>query len=362
MADPALELSGISKSFGAHRVLSGVDLVVPSGSITAVLGPSGGGKTTLLRIIAGFERADTGMVRIAGQVMSDPSAGRGAEVPPERRRIGLVPQEGALFPHLDVAGNVGFGLSRGEQARARVAEVLELVGLPGTERVRPSELSGGQQQRVALARALAPAPNLILLDEPFSSLDAGLRAQLRDDVFDTLRAVGATALIVTHDQQEALSVADQVAVLLGGEIAQCAEPAALYGTPRRLDVATFVGDAVVLPGIIVDGPLPGTIECALGRLTARAGCLDGVAAGASVSVLVRPEQLELVELVDGGHGGDGVRGVVSARSFFGHDGMVRVVLADGTEVPVRLHATRLPTRGDEVSVRVNAAVSAFAVR
>lgn len=358
MADHALELAGISKSFGAHRVLDGVDLVVPSGSITAVLGPSGGGKTTLLRIIAGFERADSGTVRLGGRLMSDAADGRSSDVPPERRRIGLVPQEGALFPHLDVGGNVGFGLPRGESSRTRIAEVLELVGLPGTERVRPSELSGGMQQRVALARALAPAPELILLDEPFSSLDAGLRAHLRDDVFETLRAVGATALIVTHDQQEALSVADQVAVLLGGGVAQCADPATLYGAPSRLDVATFVGDAVVLPGTVA-GPAPGesapAVECALGRLTTRQGCVDGVPAGSAVAVLVRPEQLDL----DEGSTGNGVLGTVAGRAFFGHDGMIRVALADRTEVTVRLHATKLPSRGDEVTLRVNAAVSAF---
>ncbi|MDO9175233.1 MAG: ABC transporter ATP-binding protein, partial [Actinomycetota bacterium] len=216
--EPAvLDVRDVRKAFGQQQVLHGIDLHVAAGAIVAVLGPSGCGKTTLLRLIAGFEQLDHGSITVAGQLAANRGgAGPTLSLPPERRRVGVVPQEGALFPHLDVAGNVGFGLRRGSDAR--VAEVLALVGLAGFEKKRPSQLSGGQQQRVALARALAPKPSLVLLDEPFSSLDAAMRGQVREEVFEVLRAANATAILVTHDQQEALSVADQVAVLLAGRI------------------------------------------------------------------------------------------------------------------------------------------------
>ena len=241
-ADPvALECTGVRKAFGRRTVLDGIDLVVPTGGITSILGPSGGGKTTLLRLVAGFDRADAGTIAIHGDVVD----GVGRPVPPHRRHVGCVPQEGALFPHLSVGGNVGFGLPRGRDRAVRVAECLELVGLPGTEQARPHELSGGQQQRIALARAIAPRPRLVLLDEPFSSLDAGLRAQVRTEVCDAVRRAGATAVLVTHDQEEALSVSDAVAVLLDGRIRQHADPLTLYRAPADLDVARFVGEAVI---------------------------------------------------------------------------------------------------------------------
>lgn len=346
---PALVVSGLRKSFGRHRVLDGVDLTVSAGSVIAVLGPSGGGKTTLLRIVAGFEAPDDGTVVLAGRLV----AGAGLSVPPERRKVGVVPQEGALFPHLDVAGNVGFGLPRGGRSAERVAEVLELVGLPGSQRKRPHQLSGGQQHRVALARALAPRPSLVVLDEPFSSLDAGLRAQVRDEVLYALRASGTTAIVVTHDQQEALSVADQVAVLLGGRIAQTADPATLYGSPASLAVATFVGDAVVMPAEIDDG----RARCSLGALALCPGAPDRGPA----TLVIRPEQVELHEPA-GRQVGDGrcaVTATVVSSSYFGHDGIVRVRLADGVVVTARLHAGRLPAEGTRVSVGVASPVCAF---
>jgi iron(III) transport system ATP-binding protein len=308
-APPALAVAGLAKSFGSLDVLRAVDLTVPTGSVTAVLGPSGGGKTTLLRIIAGFDEPDAGTVAIAGTTVASP----GHALPPERRRVGVVPQEGALFPHLDVAGNVGFGLPRGAAGRAagadRIAEVLELVGLPGLQRMRPHQLSGGQQHRVALARALAPRPALVLLDEPFSSLDAGLRAQVREEVLLALDASGTTAVVVTHDQQEALSIADQVAVLLDGRIAQTASPAALYDEPVSLAVATFVGDAIVLPGVASRG----VATCALGHVALRADApQDG-----PVNVVVRPEQLELRADNEDSPTSGAARGTVTSRSFFG---------------------------------------------
>src|SRR5829696_35476 len=324
-------MRGITKRFGDHQVLRGVDLTVPQGTLAGVLGPSGCGKTTLLRIVAGFEAPDAGEVSIRGRTV----AGDGRPVPPERRRIGIVPQEGALFPHLSVAGNVGFGLPRRARRSARVDEMLELVGLAGYGRRMPHELSGGQQQRVALARALAPEPALVLLDEPFSALDTGLRAALREDVRDALQAAGATAVLVTHDQQEALSIAELVAVLQGGRIVQAAPPADLYEVPTDLDVATFVGEAVVLPAVRRDD----RAECALGALLVRPSS-NGESSGESNgqpngeqpngsaqqpasrrgNVLLRPEQLVL------GPPGDGVTARVTGVQFFGHDALVRLEL------------------------------------
>ena len=212
------------------------------GSFTAVLGASGSGKTTLLRVIAGFERIESGVVRLGTTVFDD---GR-TSLPPERRRIGYVPQDGALFPHLRVAANVGFGLPR--SSRRKVGALLEAVGLTGLERRYPHQLSGGQQQRVALARALAIEPEVVLLDEPFSSLDAAMRASVRQEVAQILRARGTTTVLVTHDQDEALSMAERVAVLADGRIVANARPEELYRSPLDADLAGFVGEANLLPG------------------------------------------------------------------------------------------------------------------
>ncbi len=340
--EAALVVRGLHKSFGSTRVLCGVDLDVDEGAIVAVLGPSGGGKTTLLRIVAGFEQPDAGTVRLRGTTV----ASAHASVPPERRRVGVVPQEGALFPHLTVERNVGFGLGRARDAAARASACLELVGLGGFERRRPDELSGGQQQRVALARALAPRPSLVVLDEPFASLDAALRIQVREDVCAALRAERATAVLVTHDQQEALSVADRVAVLLDGVVAQAGPPTEVYRHPVDLAVATFVGDAVMLPGRL-DGR---AVHTALGCLPV----LDPPSATEVVAV-VRPEQVVLSQ------GPGSVPAVVRALSFFGHDALVRLELAGGIQVAARLHAGVLPPAGGSVGVRVDGEVTAFGV-
>jgi len=338
-----LVLRGVSKSFGTTPVLRGVDLTVPQGALAAVLGPSGCGKTTLLRIVAGFDTADAGEVVIDGQVVFGP----GSNVPPERRRVGMVPQEGALFPHLSVAGNVGFGLPRGRRS-TRVDEMLELVGLGGYGTRMPAELSGGQQQRVALARALAPGPALVLLDEPFSALDTGLRAALREDVRVALRVTGATAVLVTHDQQEALSTADVVAVLQGGAIAQAGSPADLYRAPRDLDVATFVGEAVVLDAVLRGGD---AADCALGTLPVRAA---DRAPGARGTVVLRPEQLLL------GPPDRGVPARVEGVVFYGHDSLVRLALTDGSvSVTARTIDGHHLHINDEVGLTVSSPVSFF---
>ncbi|MGW6847668.1 ABC transporter ATP-binding protein [Streptomyces virginiae] len=321
-----LQIAGLAKAYGpgAAPVLDSLDLTVPGGALTAVLGPSGCGKTTLLRIIAGFLRADAGTVTLDGRALSGP----GVHLPPERRRIGIVPQEGALFPHLSVARNVAFGLTTLDRStrHRRTEEMLELVGLAGYGDRMPHELSGGQQQRIALARALAPQPALVLLDEPFNALDAALRAGVRADVRAALRATGATALLVTHDQQEALSTADLVAVVRDGRVAQCATPHEVYSRPADPWVAAFVGDAVLVTGTADQG----AAATALGRipLTDRSrGVRDGV-------VLLRPEQLRLTD-PDGAE----ARGTVTDVRFYGHDAMVTVAV-DGLDQPIDV---RVPT-------------------
>ena len=310
-------VSGLRKSFGAHMVLDGLDLEVPEGSLTAVLGPSGSGKTTLLRILAGFERPEAGRVTLGENVVED---GR-THLPPEARRVGYVPQDGALFPHLSASGNVGFGLSRRERRSGRVEELLGLVGLSGEGRRYPHQLSGGMQQRVALARALAGQPSLVLLDEPFSSLDAALRAGVRADVARVLSETGTTSVLVTHDQDEALSLADRVAVLRGGRVVQCASPEELYTDPLDPALASFVGDANLLEGTV----RAGTAVTPLGAL---AIADDGrpLAEAQKVMVLVRPEQLEL-RTSNASNGGGGIDGLVVECRYFGHDMLVTVEMA-----------------------------------
>ena len=335
-----LVIAGLRKSFATVDVLSGVDLTVPSGSLAAVLGPSGCGKTTLLRIVAGFERPDDGSVRLAGRTVSS----RSVHLPPEKRRIGIVPQEGALFPHLSVGRNVAYGLRRGS-GRGRVREVLDLVGLVDLADRMPHELSGGQQQRVAVARALAPRPELILLDEPFSALDAGLRAEVRADVRTALRADGVTAVLVTHDQEEALSTADLVAVMRGGRIVQAAAPRALYLLPADLGVASFVGDTVLLPGTL-------TGRCAvtaLGSLAVR----EPMPSGGDVRVVLRPEQIVLSA------NGDGVPARVRVQVFFGHDSLVHLELGDGAVVTARSLDASWAQPGAQVRLAVRGEVSCF---
>ncbi len=348
-----LAVHGLVKSFGATSVLRGLDLTVPQGGLTAVLGPSGCGKTTLLRLVAGFESPDAGQIVIGGQVV----AGPGADLPPERRRVGVVPQEGALFPHLTVAGNVAFGLSRARRKAGRVADMLDLVGLGSYGDRMPYELSGGQQQRVALARALAPEPALVLLDEPFSALDTGLRQAVREDVRTALHAAGATAVLVTHDQQEALSMADVVSVLRDGKIVQAATPDDLYTAPADVAVATFVGEAVVLDAVLGDG----FADCLLGRLPVRTepAARNGSAAAGPGAVVIRPEQILV------GSSGHGVRARVTGTRYFGHDALVSLAVTppdrrdDSAEIVARVQGGRLPGRDAEVGLSVAGEVSFF---
>lgn len=366
----ALTVEGVRKRFGGEDpvvALDGLDLAVPTGSVTAVLGPSGCGKTTLLRIVAGTERPDAGRVTIAGTVAVDVggsgpsrSARRDVWVPPERRRVGLVPQEGALFPHLDVAGNIAFGLrswSRPER-RDRVAELLELVELPGHGGRRPHELSGGERQRIALARALAPRPDVVVMDEPFSALDATLRSGLRDEVADMLRRSGTTAVIVTHDRSEAMAMADEVAVMREGRIVQRGRPDELYLRPADEWVGRFLGDAVLLAGRLVDG----RVECALGTLPFSGVpglCGDGDDNDddnngdddAEVTVFLRPEQITRAGPAvseERGHRAALVRSV----QFLGPDVMVGLVLDDHAVTARWPSSLGEPTVGETVPIEV----------
>lgn len=343
----ALELNNVSHDFGHTQVLHDINLHVPHGSITALLGPSGEGKTTLLRIIAGLERPQHGTVRIDDVVVADEKTW----VPAHERGVALVPQEGALFPHLTVAENVAFGLKKRRSAavKDRVAEMLELVGLPQSGDARPSELSGGMQQRVALARALATQPTLVLLDEPFSALDAGLRESLRDHVVEILRAASATAIWVTHDQDEALSIADSVAVLLNGRIAQKSDPVSVYRTPHTPEVAHFIGETVPFEGSVLGDSE--SVETRFGQI----GLLQPHQPGPA-TILIRPEQFEIVA-ADSAEAT--VVGEVTATRYFGHDGTVEVHFSDGVVATVRLHARLLPEVGSSVGVIVNGRVLAF---
>jgi iron(III) transport system ATP-binding protein len=346
----ALSVEELIVGYGGAPVVNGVSLDVASNEFLAILGASGSGKTTLLRAIAGYLRPEQGSISIGGIVVSD-SRSR-TWLPPEKRRVGIVPQEGALFPHLDVAGNIAFGLRDRKQAKARVAEMLEMVDLAGLESARPHELSGGQQQRVALARALAPAPSLLLLDEPFSSLDAALRADVRSEVRALLADIGTATILVTHDQEEALSLADRVAVMSDGRIQQVAEPWMIYEQPATLDIARFVGDLVELD---VVASHEGTAQTSLGAVPVVASVHgDGdVAAG---TVVLRPEQLVLVAERPVGDAGDaGVLGEVESVSYHGHDSLTRVKLHDGTVVAVRSPGGSGLRIGDPVRVLVTGA-------
>lgn len=311
----ALRCSGLTKRFAGVTALTDVSLDVRAGTLLALLGPSGCGKTTLLRLIAGLDRPDAGTIEIGDRVVE----AAGVHAPPEERQVGLVFQDYALFPHLSVADNVAFGLPRGQDRAARVQAMLGQVGLDGLGSRMPHELSGGQQQRVALARALAPGPRLIMLDEPFSNLDPALREGVRQEVQRVLRAANATAIIVTHDQEEALSMADEVAVMMDGRIQQQGAPAAVYWWPVSRRVAEFVGDINVINGRAIGH----VVVCDLGTVS----ILEAVVG--PVDLLIRPEALQLTPDVRG-------QAVQMDRTFYGHDQMIEVRFDSGLRLMSRV--------------------------
>jgi iron(III) transport system ATP-binding protein len=343
-----LEIRGLWKGYGATEVLRSVDLDVAPGSLNAVLGLSGCGKTTLLRVIAGFERAQSGRIALSGQVLDD---GR-TYVAPERRGIGYVPQEGALFPHLDVRANVGFGLTRAERRGSTVGELLEMVGLTPLARRMPHELSGGEQQRAALARALARRPALLLLDEPFSSLDATLRGTVREEVSALLRRQGTTTVLVTHDQEEALSLADSVAVLRDGRIIQQGHPTEIYGAPADARLAGFLGEANLIEASFENSHA----QTSLGSLELRAETAQAPTITHGV-VVVRPEQLHVSTDATGG---GGLHGTVEHCRYYGHDALLHI-RPDGSEgtplLLARVHGEQALAAGTSVVVTASGPVS-----
>jgi len=333
MTGCAIHARKLCKRFGAVRATCGVTLDVAPSRFLALLGASGCGKTTALRMLAGFVTPDGGEIEIGGQTVYNDHV----NVPPEKRRIGMVFQEYALFPHMTVGDNIAYGIPNRQNQRRRVDEMLELVGLQNLGSRMPHELSGGQQQRVALARALAPGPAVILLDEPFSNLDAALRVRVRSDVRDILRHAGVTAVFVTHDQEEALSISDEVAIMMNGRIVQTGAPHEVYRSPVNREVATFIGDANFLPGQACGRK----IHCEVGEI------LSEQAYFGMVDVMIRPEDIMLTTYGDTG-------AVVEDIQFFGHDQLIQIRLPSGATLRSRLlGAPGAYQRGQKVSVRVS---------
>lgn len=342
-----LELKAVAQRYGQHTVVNGVDFRLEQGSIACLLGPSGCGKTTLLRCIAGFEEVSGGEILIHDESMSR----AGFRVPPERRRVGMVFQDYALFPHLTVEANVGFGL-RGVSAAERdqrVESLLATVGLAGQGRKFPHELSGGQQQRVALARALAPRPELVLLDEPFSNLDVDLRERLSVEVREILKSEGMTAVLVTHDQHEAFAMADEVGVMYEGRIQQWDTPYNLYHRPANRFVADFVGKGVFVPGTVLDANRVGIelgelnsgvpVECSVGCAACGKGC--------GVDVLLRPDDVIHDDASP-------TRAEVRHKAFRGADILYTLRLPSGTEVLSLVPSHHNHAIGEAIGVRLEA--------
>lgn len=336
-----LEIKNLSVRFGNQEILNNVNLKVENQELLAILGASGAGKSTLLRLIAGFETPASGEIFIAGQQVSTVDK----LVSPEQRGIGIVPQDAALFPHLSVRGNIEFGLIGAPKAvkNSRVNELLELIRMEEFADRKPDQLSGGQAQRVALARALAKKPALVLLDEPFSALDAELREALRAEVKAVLKAEGATAILVTHDQEEALSLADRVAVMRIGTIIQVGTPSEIYNSPVDLGIATFLGDSVLIDGEVVAGK----VHTSLGKLTA----LNHIESGQKGVVAVRSENFYLQPNPNGDS-------EVIGRMFFGHDAVVEVQ-TPSQKIRARSNGPFAPEVGMRVTVWVRGAVNFY---
>ncbi len=336
-----LSIKNLAVKFGEQEILHDLNLEVEQNELLAILGSSGAGKSTLLRLIAGFETPAAGEIWLNGMQVSAVDS----LLAPEYRGIGIVPQDAALFPHLSVAGNIEFGLLGMDktQKKARVAELLKLIRMEDFADRKPDQLSGGQAQRVALARALAKKPALVLLDEPFSALDAELRDALRAEVKAVLKAEGATAILVTHDQEEALSLADRVAVMRTGTIIQVGTPSEIYNSPVDLGIATFLGDSVLIDGEVVAGK----VHTSLGKLTA----LNHIESGQKGVVAIRSENFYLQPNPNGDS-------EVIGRVFFGHDAVVEVQ-TPGQKIRARSNGPFAPEVGMRVTVWVRGSVNFY---
>lgn len=333
MLPASISCQNISKYFGSLPAVESFSLDVPAGCILALLGPSGCGKTTVLRLLAGFEKLDGGEIEIGG----DGVAGLGRHLPPEKRRIGMVFQDYAIFPHLTVAENIGFGLNGRYDSNDRVEYLLRFVGLDGLGHRMPYELSGGQQQRVALARALAPSPRALLLDEPFSNLDAALRTEVRAEVRELLRQSGTTTIFVTHDQEEALFFGDLVAVMRSGRIEQVGTPEEVFLQPRTRFVAAFMGQTDFIPGQVKDDG----IETPLGRLD----LATSLPSGTLLEVALRPNHVALTKT-------NNPNSQILSRQFQGITYLYRVALFDGSIIHSwQPHQIDLPP-GTSVQARI----------
>jgi iron(III) transport system ATP-binding protein len=334
----SVDVRNLEHAYGANRVVRGLDFALKVGRIGCLLGPSGCGKTTVLRCLAGFEPIEGGTIALSGRVVSE----LGRLTPPEARRIGMVFQDYALFPHLDVAGNIGFGFGRrpAPAARARVTEMLALVGLTGAGDAYPHELSGGQQQRVALARALAPKPDLLLLDEPFSNLDIDLRERLSVEVRDIIKASGTTAILVTHDQQEAFALADEIGIMYDGRIEQWDTAYNLYHRPRTRFVADFVGQGVFVRGMVSGAS---TLSTDLGEL--RTTLPAPVEKGGAVDVLLRPDDIVHDDASPW-------RAEVAKKTFRGADFLYTLTLASGTQVVSLVPSHHDHAIGEMIGIRL----------
>lgn len=320
----------VTKFYDEEQVLSDFNLDVWKGSVTGILGSSGSGKTTALRLIAGFDRPDAGIIEMKNEVIVSDEVW----LPPERRNIGMVFQDYALFPHLTVEKNIAFGLGKNDLEQGRLKEVIDMCNLSGLINKFPQELSGGQQQRVALARALAPNPEVILLDEPFTSLDAQMARVLRDEVVELLKNTETTAIIVTHDQEEALSVCDVVSVLEKGKIIQSSTPQEIYLNPVSKTVANSVGDPNILKGFSIDG----RVETSLGTfVSAYEGALD---------VSIRPECIELNLDSEGSY-------IVKECTFYGHDQVISFQNSKGEVFRARSLPNTIYEAGDKVNIEIS---------
>jgi len=339
----SLQINHLTKRYGDAAAVEDITLTVKAGEFLTMLGPSGGGKTTALRLLAGFERPTAGRIQIGGHVVADDHR----FIPPEKRKVGMVFQDYALFPHVNAAKNIAFGLhGRPKDKARRVKRMLSLVGLSEFADRMPHELSGGQQQRVALARALAPNPDILLLDEPFSNLDTALRSQVRKDVRRILLETKTTAIFVTHDQHEALSLSDKIAVIFQGRLIQAATPHVIYNRPINSQVARFIGEANFLPGeargLLAESPL-GLVKL----FHPKSG---------PVQLMIRPEALRV------GFGDQGMPASVLWREFYGHHQRLGLMLADHTELIALADVSHYYQRDDSVSVSLVLPALAFDAR